>query len=732
MTTSPLTRISLRAAKVSLILDLDGGALPTVLHWGADPGRLTTSDLDALACASLTPIAANEPDEPVRVAILPEHWRGWMGRPGLSGSRAGRAWSPRFQTVDIGAQAVDGAPVATTTPTVDLDDGGRVSIRAQDRESALELLLEVEMDPRGLVRMRAAVTNLGEDDYQVDEMQLSLPVPARASESLDFSGRWGNERAPQRHPIVVGAHRREGRRGRTGADSAYLLHAGTPGFGFSTGEIWAVHVAWSGNHVHEVQRHNSGEQFLSGGELLLPGEIQLAPGEAYRSPWVYASYGEGLDRIAHRFHDHLRARPDRPRSARPVTLNVWEAVYFDHDLPTLTELADRAAELGVERFVLDDGWFGSRRDDTSGLGDWIVSPEVWPDGLHPLVDHVRGLGMQFGLWFEPEMINPDSDLARAHPEWMMTTGSHRPVEFRHQQVLNLGIPECYAHIRDALFALLDEYRVDYIKWDHNRDLIDAGTASDGRPAVHAQTLAFYALVDDLRERYPELEIESCSSGGGRVDLGVLERTDRVWVSDNIDPLDRQRMNRWTAQLVPPEMMGTHIASGASHVTGRTHDLSFRAATAVFGHLGIEWDLRKASVSELAQLRDWVALHQRFRGLLHSGNVVRIDHPDDAILANGVVSADRTEALYSYAVIGTSAVVAPGRVRFPGLDPKLSYRVEPLLAEYLPPATRRPAWWHGVSPGITMRGSLLSEVGLTMPLLPPEHAVLLALRAGTDG
>ncbi|MCJ1706094.1 alpha-galactosidase [Microbacterium sp. VKM Ac-2923] len=732
MTTKPLTRISLRAAGVSLILDLDGGALPTVLHWGADPGLVTAADLDALARASLTPIAANEPDEPVRVGIVPEHWRGWMGRPGLSGSRAGRAWSPRFQTVDVRARTVDGAPVVTTTPTVDLADGGRVGIRAQDRESALELLLEVEMDPRGLVRMRAAVTNLGEDDYQVDEMQLSLPVPARASETLDFGGRWGNERAPQRHPIVVGAHRREARRGRTGADSAYVLHAGTPGFGFSSGEIWAMHVAWSGNHVHEVQRHNSGEQFLSGGELLLPGEIQLSAGDTYRSPWVYASYGEGLDRIARRFHDHLRARPDHPRSARPVTLNVWEAVYFDHDLPTLTELADRAAELGVERFVLDDGWFGSRRDDTSGLGDWVVSPEVWPDGLHPLVDHVRGRGMQFGLWFEPEMINPDSDLARAHPEWMMTAGSRHPVEFRHQQVLNLGIPECYAHIRDALFALLDEYRIDYIKWDHNRDLIDAGTASDGRPAVHAQTLAFYALVDDLRERYPELEIESCSSGGGRVDLGVLERTDRVWVSDNIDPLDRQRMNRWTAQLVPPEMMGTHIASGASHVTGRTHDLSFRAATAVFGHLGIEWDLRKASVSEIAQLRDWVTLHRRFRGLLHSGDVVRVDHPDDAVVATGVVSSDRTEALYSYAVVGTSDVVAPGRVRFPGLDPQLSYRVEPLLVEHLPPSTRPPAWWHGDRPGITLRGSLLREVGLAMPLLPPEHAVLLALRAGTDG
>ena len=164
-----------------------------------------------------------------------------------------------------------------------------------------------------------------------------------------------------------------------------------------------------------------------------------------------------------------------------MTLNVWEAVYFDHDLPRLLDLADRAAALGVERYVLDDGWFGARRDDHAGLGDWTVSADVWPDGLHPLVDHVTSLGMEFGLWFEPEMVNLDSDVARAHPEWVMATGGRMPVEARFQQVLNLGIPACYDYIRDAIFAILAEYDIGYIKWDHNRDLIDAGTAPD-RPA----------------------------------------------------------------------------------------------------------------------------------------------------------------------------------------------------------------------------------------------------------
>ena len=217
-------------------------------------------------------------------------------------------------------------------------------------------------------------------------------------------------------------------------------------------------------------------------------------------------------------------------------------------------LPSRAAAIGVERYVLDDGWFGARRNDHAGLGDWTVSPEVWPHGLHPLVDKVTGLGMEFGLWFEPEMINLDSAIARTHPEWIMSTGDRLPVESRHQQVINLGIPECYAYIRDAIFDILAEYKISYIKWDHNRDLIDAGTAPDGRPGVHEQTLAFYRLVDEIKAAHPGLEIETCSSGGARVDLGVLERTDRHL---------GQRLHRSTGAAADEPLDRSAAAAGAA-------------------------------------------------------------------------------------------------------------------------------------------------------------------------
>ncbi len=239
---------------------------------------------------------------------------------------------------------------------------------------------------------------------------------------------------------------------------------------------------------------------------------------------------------------------------------------------------------------------------------------------------------------------------------------------RNQQVLNLGIPEAYDHILERMSAILGEYDIAYIKWDHNRDLIDAGTAPHGRAGVHDQTLATYRLMDELKRRFPGLEIESCSSGGARVDLGILERTDRVWVSDCIDPLERQQMNRWTMQLLPPELLGSHIASGISHTTGRYHRLSFRAGTALYGHLGIEWDLATATDNENAQLAVWIDLYKRQRELLHTGTMVRADEIDPTLLVYGAVADDRAEALFFLAYVGRSDVSPRGRFTLPGLDP----------------------------------------------------------------
>lgn len=705
--------ISLRAADVSLLLTVPAVGLPRVLHWGADAGPVSAADQAALALADVMPVASNVLDEPHGVAIVPEARFGWLGAPGLIGSRSGMGWSPDWRVQDV---LLDGAAV----PGFVEAGSGLVAFLARADDAGLEMRLSVELLPTGLVRARGEVTNTdAATNFRIDEFTLRMPVPTQARELLDFAGRWANERVPQRSVLGVGAHRREGRRGRTGADAAYILSLGESGFGYDRGQIWAAHAAWSGNHIHIAERDTSGVQLIGGGELLLPGEGELAPGASYESPWVYFNHAVGLDAQAARFHDHLRSLPVHPDPDRPVTLNVWEAVYFDHDADRLIDLAERAAALGVERFVLDDGWFGARRNDRAGLGDWVVSRDAWPQGLHPLVDRVRQLGMEFGLWFEPEMVNLDSDVARAHPDWVMQPGGRLPIESRSQQVLNLSIPAAFEHVLGQMSEVLATYAIDYVKWDHNRDLVDSGTAPGGRPAVSAQTSAFYRLLDELRSRFPGVEFESCSSGGARIDLGVLERAERVWVSDNIDPEERQRMLWWTGQLLPPELMGSHIASGRSHVTARWHDLNFRAATAVFGHLGIEWDLAEASPEELEQLGWWIGWYKENRRTLLTGRLIRCQFADPEVYFKGVVTPHK--AIYSLSMLQPSATISLGRLVFPGLDPAARYRVRAIDLQLIPPQARAP--WQLEPEGIVATGGQLGTVGLRAPLLQPSTAVL---------
>jgi alpha-galactosidase len=707
----------LRAAGVSLVVDCRGTTLPRVVHWGADLGELDNDELDTLGLTSVPPVFSNNIDVPVVPTVLPEHARGWPGLPGLSGHREGRDWSPLFSisSVDV-RKGADG-------------DGGVLSVAAEDNVAALGLRLELEMLPSGLVRLRATVRNQHPDQvYVVDGLVLALPAPVDATELLDLAGRHNRERSPQRQPFTVGARVRDSRRGRTGADATLILTAGTSGFGFRTGEVWGVHVAWSGNHRTYAERLHLGRAVLGGGELLLPGEVRLLPGEEYTGPWLYASYGRGLDDLSARFHEYLRSRPTHPTRVRPrpVVLNTWEAVYFDHNLHRLKELADIAASIGVERFVLDDGWFRRRRDDHAGLGDWYVDEEVWPKGLHPLADHVRNLGMEFGLWVEPEMVNPDSDLARAHPDWILSTGGRQPPLSRHQQVLNLGRKEAYAYVLELLDGLLNEYDIGYLKWDHNRDLVDAGQWPGGEAGVHAQTLAVYQMMDELKARHPGLEIESCASGGARVDLGIIERTDRIWASDCNDALERQSIQRWTELLLPPELVGAHVGPTHAHTTGRTHDLAFRAGTALFGHFGIEWDIATASQQEIADLSRWIFVYKQLRHLLHSGTVVRADHPDAALWVHGVVASDASEALFALVSMTTTVTGPSGQARLPGLDPDTAYRVTPQApADTVPTLDQVPTPWLK-APGITATGRMLGEAGLQVPSQFPESLLLLHL------
>jgi alpha-galactosidase len=697
--------VHLRSSGCDVVVDVSTGA-PTIVHWGAPLGE--GADLAALPGAGTRPLVAGGLDGVAPVSVVPEHGLGFPGRPGLSGRRAGgRAWAPRF------------APAGHRST-----DGNELTVDAVDEIAGLGLQTVITLGD--VLLIRSTLTNLAEHRYSLDALTTTLPLPQHAAELLVFDGRWAREFQPVRVPWERGAHLAENRRGRTSHETPPLLFAGTVGFGEWHGEVWGVHVAWSGNHTLLAERLPDGRRYVQGGELLHPGEVVLEPGEQYATPEVVGTYaGRGLTPATWGFHRAVRSSPARPRRPRPVLLNTWEAVYFRHDMPTLRELADTAAALGVERFVLDDGWFGSRRDDTSGLGDWWVSPEVYPDGLAPLIDHVTGLGMEFGIWVEPEMVNPDSDVMRAHPDWALVTDGYEPVSGRNQLVLDLARPDAYEHVLGLLDALLRGHDIAYVKWDMNRDHVQ-GSSATGSAGTHAQTLALYSLLDELRRRHPSVEFESCASGGGRIDHEILRRVERVWTSDCNDALERQTIQRGASMLIPPEVMGAHIGPRRSHTTGRVHSLTFRAATALFGHLGIEWDVTRLDDAERDALREVIALHVRHRALLHSGDVVRFD-TEPPYCAHGVYAADRAEAVVSIAQLTTAPSLTPPPLCLPGLDPDRRYRVERLAlpGERWGVSRTQPAW---LTDGVELTGRQLAVAGLQPPVLNPETAVLLHLAA----
>lgn len=712
----PPSTVALSAGETTMLVDCAGSRLPRVVYWGA---RLPTEqalegELGALAQLSVPRPTSDSPDRMVLPSVVPEQWTGWPGTPGIEGHRDGTVFSPHFETTSVRIERTDGSE--------------QLIAYARDSVAELDLDLRIEMLETGLVRMRATISNPSAGaPYTLNALNLLLPVPAVATEILDFSGRHLRERVPQRHPFVIGSHRRDGRRGKTGSDASLLVAVGATGFGFRSGEVWAVQTAWSGNHITLAERSFNGSGVIGGGELILPGEVILRTGDSYESPWIYAAYGVGLDAISSQFHAHLR-RPDRSdRRPRPVILNTWEAVYFDHDLAKLERLAEIGSSIGVERFVLDDGWFRHRRDDRAGLGDWQVDETVWPDGLHPLVDTVERLGMDFGLWFEPEMINVDSDAARLHPDWILGSPDRLPLPSRHQQVLDLANPEAFAYVLESMTSLISEYRIAYLKWDHNRDVLEAGQAPSWRAGVHQQTRAAYALMDELHRRFPGLEIESCASGGGRADLEILHRADRIWASDCIDPLERQQNQRWTGLTVPPEMIGSHVGAPTSHSTRRHHSLAFQAGTALFGHFGIEWDLTQADDQERAELAEWIALYKQVRSVTATGTVVRGDHPDPSYWIHGIVSPQATEAYFAFVSLATG-VTPPGLIRIPGLDARRRYRIEPVHlsdAAIVRGVSNSPDWWRE---GIELSGWALTSMGLQAPTLYPEQLVLFRASA----
>ncbi len=669
---------------------------PRLGYWG--PALAAADPAPALVALRDRPLGGGMLDDGEALTWLPQAGEGFTAHPALFGHRGDQALI--VQLCEVGR---DVSAHATT-------------VRLADTLAGVELTLTLILDATtGVLSSQTRLTNLGAETLTVDWLAAGAFESPHA-ELMTFDGRWAREFIPVRQTLATGLIVKENRSGRTSHHSPPFMIAGEAGFGEGSGEAFALHLAWSGDHRILAEHLRDGRIQIQAGELLGPGEIILGQDETYQTPILYLARSEaGLNGLSDRLHPFVRNVILGGRlkgKTRPVHYNTWEAVYFGQDQEKLETLARLAAEIGVERFVLDDGWFRGRTGDHAALGDWTADPVKYPNGLGPLIDHVRGLGMEFGLWVEPEMANADSDLLRAHPDWVLGDPARRQPLGRGQFVLDLTRPEVVEAIFAQIDALLAAHPIAYLKWDMNRDLTHGVSA--GRAAVHRQTHSVYALIDRLRAAHPSVEIESCASGGGRADYEILRRTDRIWTSDCNDPIERQHIQRAFSIFFPPEVMGAHVGPRAAHTTARSASLRLRIMTALVGHMGVEADISAMTAEDRAVLAAGIHRHKALRAGLHAGRTVRLEHPDPGCLALALISEDHVLVTAAQVETPRAATLAPLRVA--GLAPGRNYRVETLDPPSRPRRTQSSSPFLATGEALVAGGVLLIHVGLPLPIL----------------
>lgn len=523
-------------------------------------------------------------------------------------------------------------------------------------------------------------------------------------------GRWAAESRLVRSDVTYGEKVIGSRRGHTG-------HQHLPWVALDTdateerGEVYGCALGWSGSwRLAVAQLPDARVQITGGAGYDDSGLLLLAPGESFTTPvfaglWTDTGHG-GASRIWHTYQ-RTYVIPDADQD-RPVLYNSWEATQFDISEDQQEVLARRAAAMGVELFVVDDGWFGARTSDRAGLGDWTPNPDRFPAGLKPLADRVHALDMQFGIWVEPEMVNADSGLYRAHPDWVQYQEGRKRTEFRNQLVLNLAREDVQEYLWEQLHGLLSSAPIDYVKWDFNRCFTDAGWPGEGYPqrlwVDHVRAL--YGLLDRLRAAHPGVAFESCSGGGGRIDLGVMSRTDQVWTSDNTDPLDRLAIQHGFSQIHPARVMAAWVTdSPNTQLNGRVSSLRFRFVSAMAGVLGVGGDLSEWTEEELAEARRWVDLYKEIRPLVQHGDLHRLRPPTGGLSAVQYVRGDETVVL---ALLQAQHYGEPlPALRLRGLDPTASYEC--------------------LETGEVHRGAVLLHHGLRTGLRGDLDATVLRLR-----
>lgn len=685
----------------SMIFDLRRGAAELV--WLGEP-LPENRDLMVLCNSVRQGRRPSQPDEPAPFSILPQTGWGYSNTPAVGLMRRGTLLPLHLRLVEV------------------VQSPSSLLFIHRDEANGIGIDVSWRILNSGVIETSARLTNFGSEPADVlDLASLALPLPSWASHATRYSGRWAAEMQQTRVRLADGGIAGASYGGRPGFGGGNWIRLESADLGEDHGRAISAHLAWSGDHRLSVECNADGRAMLIMGVRLDPGEITVPPGQNWDTPRaLFTVSSQGVMSTRHAFHRHANTElllNTSSRSPRKVHLNSWDALGFAMDMPNLTQLAEAAAAIGVERFVVDDGWFKGRRDDRTSLGDWIADPDIFSEGLKPLVDHVRALGLDFGLWVEPEMISPTSDLYRRCPDWCIhITGQDRPTQ-RNQLVLDLTKSEVSNYVYECLDTLLSENEISYLKWDHNRELFPL--AGKG----HAQVLALYALLDRVRAAHPHVEIETCASGGGRVDYEILRRCARYWASDNNDAIERLRINSGWFDFLPLGATGNHVGPNPNPITGRCLPMDFRAKVAMFGHMGVEADPASISASDRALLAAHITLYKEWRDVIHRGSLTRIAENLPSAFGYLALSGARGLALVAQTKFADHYASPPIKMR--GLDPAANYRVQ-LLLPGTPPNDGRvaqPELWHS---GTVKTGLELLQAGVLIPISGPEIAWLISL------
>lgn len=679
----------LQSDRSSYVIELVRGVYPAHAYWGRRIRDNRVGNLlERRGRASFSPTPFRE-DASFSLDSLPQEYPGYgsgdFRQPAYqvqlaNGTTVTEAEYVRHR-IYSGKPKLEGLPAVYTEQDAEADT---LELELLDRVSGLTIYLSYTvMNAFDAITRSVSFRNDSKENITLlRAMSASVDMNHSRYDLLHLHGAWARERHVQRRKLSPGMQGIESRRGSSSHNHNPFLALLSEGAGEEHGEVYGFSLVYSGSFSAQVEVDQYETARVTMGLNPFDFSWLLEPGQSFQTPEAVMVFSaEGLGGMSRRYHKMYRTRLSRGQfrdATRPVLVNNWEATYFNFNADKIEQIASAGRDLGIELFVLDDGWFGKRNDDTTSLGDWVVDKNKLPEGLEDLVKRVRNLDMQFGLWFEPEMISPDSDLYRQHPDWCLHVEGRRRTEGRQQLILDFSREEVGDAVADMVRSILQSAPITYVKWDMNRNMTEIGSAAlppeRQRETAHRYMLGLYRVMEQLTTEFPHILFESCSGGGGRYDPGMLYYMPQTWTSDNSDAVSRLKIQYGTSLVYPLSSMGAHVSAVPNHQVFRNTSLRTRGHAAMSGNFGYELDLTAFSEQEKEEVREQVKLYKEIRHLVQFGDFYRLRNPFEGNEAAWtIVSEDRSEAVLYYFRILSEANEPIVWLRTAGLDPEGDYR-----------------------------------------------------------